>query len=487
MKILLDTNVVIPIEPTSLRDVEALSGVAAELMSVALSGHHEIFLHPLSRADIARDKDAQRAELRRLLLSKYPMLPDPPEPGGDAAAILGTVSTGGNDWVDHHMLAALRADAIDILVTEDLGIRRKARRLGIDGRVLTIKEAVEALASLGERPVAAPPAVVSAKCHALRAEDPIWQSFQKDYLGFDKWLSRCRREHRQSWHIPGHGGDLAAVCIVKSEGEGSYGMTGKVLKLCSFKVSHDYNGLRYGELLLRCVFDFVHENRYDWSYVTVLPKYTQLVELFEAFGFEVHGLRTSLGEFVLRKQHSPPAGHSLRGLSYTIAYGPPRFDGSVNWFLVPIQPRYTVALFPEAAQDLSLFPGRLAFGNAIRKAYLCRAPIRLIKQSDVLAFYRSKDSKGVVALGVVELALVSKSPEEITRVVVRRTVYSEREISGFCEEGPVLVLLFRLAKLVRPCIPAKELSTRRVFTRPPQSIMRIEGEGLEWLRQSQGA
>ncbi len=487
MKILLDTNVVIPIEPASPRDVETLSRVAAELMSVALSRRHEIFLHPLSKVDLARDKDAQRAELRRLLLSKYPALPDPPAVAGGLAKILGPAATGGNDWVDHHMLAALRADAVDILVTEDLGIRRKAQRLGLDGRVLTIKEAVDALASLAERPVAAPPAVVSAKCHALRLDDPIWQSFRQDYVGFDVWLSRCRKEHRQSWYIPGPEGNLAAVCIVKSESEGPYDMSGKVLKLCSFKVSHEYNGLRYGELLLNCVFDFVQENHYDWSYLTVLPKYTQLVELFEAFGFDVHAMRTLLGELVLRKQHSPPIGHSLRGLSYTIAYGPPRFDGSVNWFLVPIQPRYTVALFPESAQNLSLFPGQLAFGNAIRKAYLCRAPIRLIKQSDVLVFYRSRDSKGVVALGVVVLALVSKSPEEITRVVVRRTVYSEREIVGFCKEGSVLVLLFRLAKLVRPCIPADELSARRVFTRPPQSIMRIEEEGLEWLRQSQGA
>jgi hypothetical protein len=59
-----------------------------------------------------------------------------------------------------YALAALRADAIDILVTEDIGIRRKARRLGLDGRVLTIKETMETLASLAERPGAPPPAVV---------------------------------------------------------------------------------------------------------------------------------------------------------------------------------------------------------------------------------------------------------------------------------------------------------------------------------------
>ncbi len=486
MKIMLDTNVVIPLEPASPRDVEALSTVAAELMNVALSGHHEIFLHPLSRVDLARDKDAQRAEMRRLLLSKYPELPDPPALAGELATILGTAPTGGNDWVDHHMLAALQSDAIDILVSEDIGIRRKARRLGLDGRVLTIKETIEALASLAERPATPPPAVVPAKCHALRTDDPIWQSFRQDYAGFDSWLSRCRREHRQTWHIPGPEGDLAAVCIVKPENEVQYDMIGKLLKLCSFKVSDEYNGLRYGELLLRCVFDFVQDNHYDWSYVTVLPKYNQLVELFEAFGFEVHGVRTPRGELIMRKQHTPPVGHSLRGLSFTIAYGPPRFDGSVDWFLVPIQPRYAFALFPESAQNLPLFPGRLSYGNAIRKAYLCRAPIRLIKQSDVLVFYRSRDSKGIIALGVVELALVSRSPEEITRAVVRRTVYSEREIANLCAEGPVLVLLFRLAKLVLPFIPADELLERRVFTRPPQSIMRIEGEGLEWMRQSQG-
>ena len=48
-----------------------------------------------------------------------------------------------NDEVDSSMLAEVAGDRVDILITEDRGIHRKAARLGLAGRVFTIDAFLE--------------------------------------------------------------------------------------------------------------------------------------------------------------------------------------------------------------------------------------------------------------------------------------------------------------------------------------------------------
>ena len=82
----------------------------------------------------------------------------------------------------------------------------------------------------------------------------------------------------------------------------------------------------------------------------------------------------------------------------------------------------------------------------------------------------------------MERAVVSKSSEEIARLVARRTVYSLATIREFCA-NEVLVLLFRQALVLDPPISEEDAKKGGVFTRAPQSIMTIRKEGLEWLRE----
>ena len=54
MKFLLDTNIIIPLEPGSLGDVEAGTTLAMELASTANKGGVQLFVHPESKTDIRR-------------------------------------------------------------------------------------------------------------------------------------------------------------------------------------------------------------------------------------------------------------------------------------------------------------------------------------------------------------------------------------------------------------------------------------------------
>jgi GNAT superfamily N-acetyltransferase len=400
--------------------------------------------------------------------------------------ILGRAAIATNDWVDHQLIAALDAEAVDFLVTEDQKLLKKARRADLGSRVYTVVEAIGLIETLSDRIPSPPPAVRSVKSHAIEVNDPILDSFRDDYSGFDEWFSKCRRQHRQAWIIEGSGwaGGLAAFCIVNPEKDALPSLPGKVLKLCSFKVSERYSGARFGELLLKAVLEHAMSNSYDWVYVTVFDKHERLVELFETFGFSRLAARTALGELILAKPGHPDLGMPPTSpLSFHIRYGPRFFRADVPWFVVPIQPRYTRVLFPESSEQKALHPGAHPFGNAIRKAYLCRAQIRTLSEGCVLLFYRSNEDRGVIAVGVVEETLVSSSAEQLVRIVGKRTVYSLKEIETMCSR-PVLAILFRQARVLEKTISTEDLIRQGVFIRPPQSIMTLEGGGLEWLKRT---
>lgn len=484
MKFLIDTNIFIPLEPTDLADLEAGTPAAIEFARLVSETGHQLYVHPATRADIRRDVDEARRRVREILFNKYPCLPHPPPISSRLERILGRAEPQTNEWVDNHLIAALEADAVDFLVTEDLTLRKKAARLGLEARVATVTEAISIVQDLFDIAPMPPPAVQAVKAHALNEHDPIFKSFREDYPGFDAWLRKCKREHRQAWVIEVEPARLAAFCIVKPEKSVDFGVVGKILKMCSFKVSDEYNGFRFGELLLKTVFDHASSNRYDWIYVTVFEKYGNLIGLLKDFGFQDVGHRTKLGEVVLAKPMSFTEADrdSWDSLAFNVRYGPfaVKIKG-VPTFVVPIKPQYHRLLFPEAEEQLELMPGRQPFGNSIRKAYLSNSLIRTITGGANLLFYRSEDIHSVTCLGVVEDTLVSSSPIEVARYVGKRTVYTFREIEALCSRE-VLAILFRQSRILKSAIPLKELMANGVLSAAPQSIVTVAEEAREWLQ-----
>lgn len=476
MKLLLDTNILIPLERSGAPDAgNTLS--AYQLSRIAHESGHSFYVHPDVRADVARDRDLDRSQRFRSSIAKYAHLPDPPPITARLTAILGSPPIGSNDWVDNRLLAALVANSVHLLVSEDAGILAKARKLGVADRVLRLAEAISLL---GRPVIAAPPAVRKVAAHDLDPVDPIFQSFREDYPEFDEWFTRCRLEHRETWRIDGPAQAIAGFCIVKDEDEAIPLLGKRPTKICSFKVAPEYIGHKYGELLLKAVFDRCAAAGRTGLFVTVFAKHAGLIELLLDFGFEQRTKQTPRGEEWLGKQLEPGAD-ALSGLQYHLRHGPPRFDPNVNWHIVPIRPEYADALFPESAVAPPLFAGQHAFGNAIRKAYLCNSPSRQVAVGDIVAFYRTQRVQGLISLGVVEDVLVSQNAADIAMAVARRSVYSFTEIEQLCTR-PVLALLFRQAVVVRPARAPHQLVDARVFKRAPQSILTVAFDGLEWLR-----
>jgi ribosomal protein S18 acetylase RimI-like enzyme len=481
MRFLLDTNIFIPAEPTSAADVEAGTPSVVALLNALALGGHIATLHPASARELQNDRNPDRAATRALLLGKYPELPRPPEMSTRLLAALGAPAAGSNSEIDLLLLSAVDADAVDYFVTEDERLHRRAKRVGLADRVLTAADAIITVRSLFPSLPQPPPLVAAKLAHELDDADPIFASFRLDYPPFDAWLAKCKRQHRQTWVIQ-VGRRYCGVCIVNDESPNDYGFPGKVLKICSFKIADSYRGYRYGELLLKTIFGYLVENRYDGVFVEVYSKHEAMFNMLAEFGFE--DVRSSAkGERVLLKMLRPPAYETQRlaALEFNIKYGPHAlsFTGA-SIFAVPILPKYHRLLFPELEQQLSLSTESHPFGNSIRKAYLCHSHIRKVAAGDAVLFYRSEIDRGITAIGVVEKTLVSADAVTIARFVGKRTVYSFAQIEEMASK-PVLAVLFRLARILQPFWGVDLLKRAGIIKRAPQSFMQVRQEAVDWI------
>lgn len=122
MNILLDTNILIPLEDTS----KTLDSSFAELRKLSAEQHHCLYIHPMQFEDINRDKNQERRTIVLSRLKQYSQIENPPILSDQECNELGLSQSNDNDRVDNNVLFALYRGAVHLLVTNDEGIHRKA-------------------------------------------------------------------------------------------------------------------------------------------------------------------------------------------------------------------------------------------------------------------------------------------------------------------------------------------------------------------------
>src|SRR5690554_686923 len=117
MRILIDTNIFIPLEDSAI----ALSGKIATLNRLA-AGKHSLLVHPASYEDISRDSNERRRGAMLNRLAKYEILEKPPELANAMECELFGEPKKANDKVDNAILYALHKNCSHWLITEDRGV-----------------------------------------------------------------------------------------------------------------------------------------------------------------------------------------------------------------------------------------------------------------------------------------------------------------------------------------------------------------------------
>ncbi len=467
-------------------------------MRLAFEQQHQVVVHPATRDDLLEGRDPSRRAQRLAELRKFPLLSDV-KIASSLVDVLGAPRQGSNDHRDMRLLAALHNNAATYLVSDDAALRKRAARVHLGERVLTLVDAVEMLRQLTPTVSTPPPRVRSLEPYALDSEQPIFDSLRLDYGGFDQWLDeRVRPDiaNRDCFVVEEHGLYAALAIVKRFEVDCPYQFNQPVSKLATFKVSSDYVGSKYGELLLKAAFAAARARKIHSLYVEVLPKHDTLVDLLANFGFRDSGLRTDRGELVLTKD-LVPTEHADRidPLAYHITYGPPAIAGTGGVFIVPIRPEWHRQLFPDSPDPGHGTDGQLAlvsesdlsssthpWGNALRKAYLSNSGTQKVSAGSTLLFYRSGGPRCVAAIGVAEATLRSADPAEVMAFVGRRTVYTPAEIAAMCRcVGGVLAILFRQDRFIDPGWGLDELHAHGVVRGWPQSITQVGEAGAQWV------
>lgn len=491
MDVLVDTNILIhresdAIVPPDLRELER---------AINEEGHR-ILTHPASVGEMRQDPNDERRVQAESRVETYPVLSYPPSPSPNDTEFRDAIPEAppdSNDRIDNMLLFAVYTEAVDFLITEDGGIHRKALELGIEDRVFNITDGRD---YFEEDPpsIRAPASIQRTTFGELDLDDPIFDSLREDYDGFDDWAES--HPDRPAWVNYTEDDALGALLIIKPSETESIGESPSLprktrLKISTFKVAEERWGSKVGELLISIAIREAISEELDEVYLThYITGEDYLVELIEKWGFEQEASKAD-GEAIFLKHLTPPFGENPDPLEMASKFYPSYVDSEiVDKFLVPIRPEFHNKLFTSYQdRDIPLeeFEGRfLSEGNAIKKAYLCNAPTRQIEPGDLLLFYRSHDHSCVTSLGVCEQVHYELiDPDEISRIVGKRTVFSKAEIESLAER-PTTVLLFTWHFELTNPLGYQELLANNVLRGPPQSIQRLDEEGYTYLKDNGG-
>ena len=235
MNFLIDTNIFIQIE-----DQRIINDSFTRFCRLCNESSSRIFIHPLLKQEIEKDKNIERKQTILSKIDRYSKLDDPPLANDKEIFDLFGAINKENDKIDCQILYALYKNAFSFLITEDIGIHKKAKKISLKQKVLTINQANNMLERLFPKNDFSFPSIQNLYLYNIDVEDSIFDDLKRDYKGFQEWFKKCSEKHEEAWVVKSFNSDkLEALCIYKEAKEEDYikhNLPKKSLKLATFKV-----------------------------------------------------------------------------------------------------------------------------------------------------------------------------------------------------------------------------------------------------------
>jgi len=211
-RVLLDTNILIHREAATvvLRDIGRLFFWLDKLRC-------DKCVHPVSLEEIGKHQDPRVRSTFEAKLQSYQVLKTI-APICDAVQKVAETDKTENDRNDTLLASELYANRVDVLISEDRGLHKKALALGIADRTFTIDAFLEK--AMAENPELVDYKVLAVRKFAFGHVDihsEFFDSFREDYGGdaFDTWFNRKADEPA---YVCYEGEDLVAFLYLKVEG-----------------------------------------------------------------------------------------------------------------------------------------------------------------------------------------------------------------------------------------------------------------------------
>ena len=270
MNILIDTNILIPLEDTG----RMLDSSLAKMRRLSEQNGHIFYIHPDQKKDIGRDRDEERRNIVLSRLGQYQVIPDPPSLTEQDIKKYDWPDNTEQDQVDNILLHALYRGAIHLFVTNDKKIHKKAKKVHIQEKVHRTDQFLRFLESQSENEKLSPPfGIQDSHLHYFDVQQPFFDSLREDYPGFNKWYREKASDGRKAWNVYDNN-KLYAICIYKEESpeqitDDGFVLDGKSLKLCTFKVDEKFRGRKLGERLLYSAFQYALDKCISYVYLHI--------------------------------------------------------------------------------------------------------------------------------------------------------------------------------------------------------------------------
>lgn len=388
MKALLDTNIIIHREANKI--VSQDIGILYRWLD---RGQYTKCIHSATIEEVKKNPNKETVDLFLVKLESYEVIDIPSPLQDEVKNVSDQFDTTDNDIVDTVLLNEVFVGRVDILITEDKKIHKKALELGIQDKVFTIDSFLEK--TFAEHPELVNYKVLNVqklKFGKIDSNDTFFDSLKEDYVGFDKWFIK-KYDEEAYITINSNNGMLLSFLYLKVEDENeNYSNINPLfsskrrLKIGTFKVIS--NGFRLGERFMKIIFDNALKNHVQEIYVTVYdkrPEQRRLIDLLEQWGFVLWGTKGE-GELVYVRDFSPQ--FNIENLKSCFPY----ISKGRNVYVVPIYPEYHTELLPDSILNtespeefIEDFPHR----NCINKVYVSRAMEPYPNIGDILVFYRT--------------------------------------------------------------------------------------------------
>jgi len=437
MKALLDTNIIIHREASRVINQDV--GILYRWLERA---KYTKCVHSLTVSEIEKYKNKEAVDTLQIKLDSYERIdiPSPLQP--ELKSVSEKIDVNENDIIDTHLLNEVFVGRVDILITEDKKIRKKANELGISDKVFTIDSFLEK--TFAEHPDLVNYKVLNVqklKFGRINLEDDFFTSLKEDYIGFDKWFIK-KYDEEAYITVNSNNGLLLSFLYLKVEDKDEkyldinpFFTPKKRLKVGTFKVIN--NGFRLGERFIKIIFDNALKNNVDEIYVTIFDKRDEqrrLIDLLELWGFVLWGKKND--ELVYVRDFSK----NINGGNLKQSY--PFISRNKDCFIVPIYPDYHTELLPDSILNnespeefIEDFPHR----NGINKVYVSRALTPHPKIGDILVFYRTGGYyKSVVStIGVAQEAKYDfKDEDDFVAYCRKSSVFPEDQLRAMWLYSP---------------------------------------------------
>ncbi len=441
MRVLLDTNIVIHRENNQVTNYSI-----GHLFYWLDKLKCEKIIHPLTVIEIEKYNDKNIQELYKVKISSYNQLTVQEEISAEIVTAFKDTDKTDNDRIDTALLNTVFLKHVDLFITEDKKLRKKAEKIGLEDKVYSINRFITSATTRFPKLIEYKAlSVKQTRFGELDINNPFFDTFKKDYPGFEDWFAKkCDEE---AYICNDDKNNILGFLYIKTEEKNEpypymqpAFLPKRRLKVGTFKV--ESTGFRLGERFIKIIFDNALKRDVDEIYVTLFEDRQELgalQELFERWGFKRYGVNRSTGKdeavFLKTLKVYDPALSPKKNF--------PNIQYAVNKFIMPIEARWHTHLIPDSqlrTENIVNFLGKDACKYALQKVYISWAyDINGAKPGDLVFFYRIGETEGrkgfqsvlstVCVIDEIKRNFISES--ELLRYCQNRSVFSESDIKSF--------------------------------------------------------